>query len=199
MEMSPGFAVIDPYLIWFYRLTGYAFVDFLIGTFVLAWVALIVGEFTISLAFLASRKYIDSTTGEVVRYQNLSVDALAAGDKEAYSASNKLANDAFGKSFFMQIALSAAFLWPIFFALDWMRQRFSDVEFRVLFTDYSVGYICVFVALYAAAYIVFKRIKYKLPYFRNIKAILDIYRDRAEQIKGFEQALPTGADETGSK
>jgi hypothetical protein len=175
VEMHPWYMLIDPFLVWFYRLTGYALVDFLVGTFFLALLTVVIGEFTISLAFLASRKYIDDTTDEVVRYQNLSVDALSAGDKEAYRAANKLANDAFGRSFFMQIALSAAFLWPIFFAVDWMGHRFSDVEFRILFTDYSVGYICIFIALYAAARIIFKRIKYKLPYFKNIGSILNSY------------------------
>jgi hypothetical protein len=181
--------VIDPYLIFFYRITGYGFLDFLIGTFVLAFMALIIGELTISWAFLVSRKYINRNTDEVVRYQNLSVDALAAGDKEAYLASNKLANDAFGRSFFMQIALSAAFLWPIFFALGWMGHRFSEVEFRIVFTDYSVGYVCIFITLYAAAHMIFKRIKYKLPYFRNMKAILDAGRERTQQMKSFEDIL----------
>jgi len=175
MEMNPFYMVIDPCLIFFYRITGYGFVDFLIGTFALAFIALILGELTISWAFLLSRKYIEKITSEVTRYQNLSEGALAVGDQKAYAASNKLANDAFGRTFFMQIALSAAFLWPIFFALDWMGHRFSGVEFRIVFTDYSVGYICVFIALYAAAYILFKRVKYKLPYFRNIGAILDSY------------------------
>ena len=142
----------------------------------LAFIALIVGELTISWAFLLSRKYIEKISSEVTRYQNLSEEALAAGDKTAYVASNKLANDAFGRSFFMQIALSAAFLWPIFFALDWMGHRFAEIEFRILFTDYSVGYICIFITLYAAAYMIFKRIKYKLPYFRNIGAILNNYK-----------------------
>ena len=46
---------------------------------------------------------------------------------------------------------------------------FSDVEFPLLFSDYSVGFVGVFIPLYAAAYLIFKRIKYKLPYFRRIK------------------------------
>ena len=174
--MNSVYTLIDSCLIFFYRITGYALLDFLIGTFVLAFISLIVGELTISWAFLLSRKYIDKITSEVTRYQNLSEQALAAGDKTAYVASNKLANDAFGRSFFMQIALSAAFLWPIFFALDWMGRRFAEIEFRILFTDYSVGYICVFITLYAAAYMMFKKIKYKLPYFRNIGAILNNYK-----------------------
>ncbi len=73
---------------------------FLLGTFVLALMSVIIGEFSISLIFRINRTFIDKQTDEIVRYQNLSIDALAAGDKEAYHASNKMANEAFGKSFF---------------------------------------------------------------------------------------------------
>jgi hypothetical protein len=175
MEMHPLWMLVDPYIIWFYRLTGYAFADFLVGTFVLAWIALLVGEFTISVVFLIARKRIDASTDEARHYQDLSAEALSAGDKVAYRAANKLANDAFGRSFFMQIALSAAFLWPIFLALAWMGKRFSELEFPLVSSDYSIGYAGVFIVLYAAAYLIFKKIKYRLPYFRRIKSILDSY------------------------
>jgi hypothetical protein len=175
MEMHPLWILVDPYIIWLYRLTGYAFADFIFGTFVLAWIALLVGEFTVSVVFLAAKQRIDASTDEARRYQDLSADALSAGNKEAYRAANKLANDAFGKSFFMQIALSAAFLWPIFLALAWMTQRFAELEFPILFSSFSLGFTGVFIVMYATAYLIFKRIKYRLPYFRRIKSILDSY------------------------
>ena len=56
-----------------------------------------------------------------------------------------------------------------------MRYRFDDIEFQLLFTDNTVGFLCVFIALYAAARLIFGKIKYKLPYFRNIRAILNNY------------------------
>ena len=171
--MNPLLLAIDPYVIWFYRLTGHAFPDFLIGTFVLALVTLFIGELCISVVFLICRKHIDRTTEEMVHYQHLSEGAQAAGDRDAYRASNKLANDAFGRTFFMQIAFSAAFLWPVFFALTWMGSRFADVEFPLLFTGATVTYVCVFIALYAAAYLGFRRVKNRLPYFRTIKQMLD--------------------------
>jgi hypothetical protein len=183
MDMQPIYVAIDPYVIWFFRMSGYTFVDFLIGTFVLAFIALIVGEFTISLAFLAARKRIDTTNAELTRYQNLSLNALRVADTDAYHASNKLANDAFGKSFFMQVALSAAFLWPIFFVLDWMQWRFSGVEFEFLFLERTVGPVCVFIPLYAAVYLIFKRTKHRLPYFKKISDILDAYHGNAGGVK----------------
>ncbi len=188
--MNPIFIHIDPALIWFYRLTGNALVDFLTGTFVLAFLALITGEVTASFAFLAGRRYIERTSAEMVKYQNLSMDALKAGDKAAYQAANKLANDAFGRSFFMRSAMSAGYLWPAFLALAWMNYRFWDVHFVLITPRFTVGYVFMFIVLYAAAYLVFKRIKYKLPHFRRIKTILEGYRDSTEQMKTPADLLP---------
>ena len=185
--MHPVWMVVDPYLIWFYRVSGYGFPDFLIGTFVLAWLALLMGEFTIAVVFMLVKERIDTTTQEARRYQDLSAEAMAAGEKEAYHAANKLANDAFGRSFFMQIALSGAFLWPIFVALAWMDLRFRDVEFSLLFTGYSVGFIGMFIVLYAAAYLIFKKIKYRLPFFRRIKTVLDSYDQPGKETEGLER------------
>ncbi len=196
MQVHPVYAVFDPYLIWFYRITDYPFVDFLIGTFVLSMIAVVIGEFTISLAFLANRKFIEKTTDEVVRYQNISVDAIEAGNKPAYKAANKVANEAFGRSFFMQIALSTAFLWPIPFALAWMSYRFADLEFGLLFTDHTVGYPFVFFPLYVGAYLLFKRVKYKIPYFRRIRRILDSSANRHREMRSFADLLPSKKKKT---
>ncbi len=174
MQMPPLFLALDPYLIWFYRITGHAPVDFLLGTLVLACQAMFIGECCISLAFLAVRQHIDRATAEADRYQLLSLEALAEGDKDTYRAANKVANDAFGKSFFMQIALSAAFLWPIFFILAWMQYRFAGLAFPLL-GGYSLGYIGVFILLYLPAYLLFRKVKHRLPHFRRLKAILDSY------------------------
>lgn len=173
MEMNPFYQALDPYLIWFYRLTGHAGVDLVIGTLVLALVALLIGEVTTFLAFWFTRKRVDRYAEEAAKYQTLSMDALKAGNKEAYTAANKLANEAFGHSFFQQAALSAAFLWPVFFALAWMQYRFLEVEFPIPGTNWSLGFIGVFIILYVAAYFLFKQIKNRLPYFRRVKAIQD--------------------------
>ncbi len=95
--MKPLFELFDPYFIWFFRMSGYTFVDFLVGTFLLALMAVIIGELTISVVFLITRRTIDKVNAEVVKYHSLSEDALSAGDRTSYKAANKLANDAFGK------------------------------------------------------------------------------------------------------
>ncbi len=173
--MHPVWIIIDPYLIWSFRLTGYALPDFLLGTFFMAWLALFMGEFSVSLVFLAIRPRVDAATLEARRYQDLSQEALSTGDKEAYTAANKLANDAFGRSFFMQVAMSAAYFWPSCVAIAWMGLRFSEVEFPLLFSSISMGFIGIYILMFAGAYLIFKRIKFKLPYFRRIKLILDSY------------------------
>lgn len=173
MEMPSLFQYLDPYLIWFYRLTGHAWVDFLLGTFILASIALLLGEITVSLVFLAARKRINHATAEAERYQSLSLEAMRAGNKSAYDAANTLANEAFGKSFFLQLTLSAAFLWPIPFALAWMQHRFFEVEVPIPFTGHTASYIAPFIILYLAAYQIFKRLKRRLPLCQRLKAMTD--------------------------
>src|SRR5208337_2421451 len=173
MEMPSLYLFLDPYLIWFYRLTGQPGWNFIIGTSVVAVLALMVGEFTSFLASLMVRRHFTQVAGEAKKYQDLSMEALKAGDRPAYEAANKLANDAFNKSFFMQLALSATFFWPIFFMLGWMQERFQGIEIPLVVVPYSLGFVGIFIILYALAYFLFKRVKYRLPYFRRIKGILD--------------------------
>ncbi len=169
MEMSP-FLFVDPYLIWFFRLTGQSWLNFLLGNLVLAFLALLVGEFTSLLASFMVRRHFEQVAGEAKKYQNLSMEALEAGDRPAYEAANQLANEAYNKSFFMQVALSATFFWPIFFVLGWLQYRFFELEFPIPFTGLSLGYIGVFILLYLLTYFLFKRVKYRLPYLRRLKA-----------------------------
>jgi hypothetical protein len=169
MEMHPFYRVLDPVFIWFYRLTGHAGMDLVIGTLVLAIVALLIGEATVFLAYWLIRNRIAPFIEEASKYQTLSMEALKAGNKEAYKAANKLANDAFGQSFFQQAALSAAFLWPVFFALAWMQYRFLDIELSIPGTSWSIGFIGVFIPIYVTAYLTLKR----LPWFRRIKGVFE--------------------------
>jgi hypothetical protein len=173
MEMPSLYLFLDPYLIWFYRLTGQPGWDFLIGTSVVAVLALMVGEFTSFLASLLVRRHFTQVAGEARKYQDLSMEALKAGDRPAYEAANKLANDAFNKSFFMQLALSATFFWPIFLMLGWMQERFQGIEIPLVLIPYSLGFVGIFIILYILAYFIFKRVKYRLPYLRGMKANLD--------------------------
>ena len=185
MEMHPVYLYLDPYLIWFYRLTGSAEVNFLLGTLALAVLSLLVGEFTSFLASFMVRRHFEQVTGEARRYQDLSMEALKAGDRPAYEAANKLANEAFGKSFYSQVALSATFVWPIFLALGWMQHRFLEVAFPLPFVGFSLGYIGVFLILYITAYFMFKPVKRRLPYYRRIQELRDASGGTARNLKSF--------------
>lgn len=173
MEMHPLFLFLDPYLIWFYRLTAQAEVNFYLGTLMVAVLALLVGELTSSLAFFLVRRHFEQITSEAKRYQELSMEALKAGDRPAYEAANKLANEFFSKSFYLQLASSAAFFWPIAFILAWMQYRFFELEFPLPYLGFSLGFIGIFIILYAAAYFLFRLVKRKLRHSRGTNKILD--------------------------
>jgi hypothetical protein len=190
MEMHPVYLWLDSYLIWFYRLTGSAEVNFLLGTLALAVHSLLVGELTAWLASLMVRRHFQPVAGEAKRYQDLSMEALKAGDRPAYEAANQLANEAFGKSFFMQVALSATFFWPIFLALAWMQQRFLQVQLPLPLIGFSLGYPGVFVILYIAAYFAIKPVKRRMPYVRRLKETMDASGQTARERQGCGELLP---------
>ena len=128
------------------------------------------------------------------------MEALKSGDRPAYEAANTVANEAFGKSFFMQVALSATFFWPIFFTLGWMQYRFLEIAFPLPFIGFSLGYTGVFVILYIAAYVIFKAVKRRMPHFRRLKELKDASGRSARNLKSCGDPLlpaaagkPTGA------
>ena len=159
MEMPSFLLALDPFLIWWYRLPDNAYIGFFWGTFVLALICVIIGDVTLSLALRLVGRRLENLSAESLKYQDLSIEAAKAGDKASYKAANKLANEAFGMSFFSQMAVSMARLWPLPFALAWMQTRFTEVEFPLPVIGFSLGYIGVFIILYIAAYFLFKQVK----------------------------------------
>jgi hypothetical protein len=69
--------------------------------------------------------------------------------------------------------MSAGFLWPAFLALAWMQERFQGIEIPLVVVPYSLGFAGIFVILYILAYVLVKRLKYRLPQLRRLKANLD--------------------------
>jgi len=148
MEMQPVMQALDPYLIFCYRLTGWAGLDFILGTAVLALLCLGLGRATALVVLRMLQPRLEKYGAEAARYQELATTALRAGDKAAYKAANTLANEAFGHTFFQQVALSAAYLWPIFFALAWMQYRFLELAVPIPGTSWSLGFIGAFLLIY---------------------------------------------------
>lgn len=169
---------IDDFLIFFYRLTGFAYLDYLIGTLCLSLICVLIGELTVSLAIRFNQRILDQMADEIDKKESLSMAAYAAGDKEGYKALNKQATDEWGKHFFTMVGYSAGILWPIPFAMGWMQTRFNDVDFELamplsLIFGQTVGYLFTFIPLYILTRIIFKYLRPYLPYFRGVQKMLD--------------------------
>ena len=168
----------DNFLIFFYRITGHSLLDYYIGTVMLAFFCVVIGEISVSLALKFNKPYIDHLTDEMTAKERLSIVAYQAGDESGYKALNKEATDAWGKKFFTMVAYSAGILWPIPFAFGWLQYRFQDVAFplafplSVLFGD-TVGYTFTFIPLYILCRIIFKYMRPWLPYFKGVQKIID--------------------------
>jgi hypothetical protein len=168
-------ALLDSILLSLYRITGNPLVDYFLGTFLLAFIAVVIGEYTISLVFRVNKTHLERLNAHVEKMSNLSLEALSQGDKKSYTALNQEGNDAYGRLFFNKFGLSAASLWPIFFALAWMERHFSEIGLPLPWVGWKINYIFFFVLCYIPARSVFGRIKHKLPYFRKMHEMLLSY------------------------
>ena len=193
--MATWFVSIDQTLIQLFRVTGVTFLDYLMGTFALALISVILGELTISLALKFNRKHVDQMMADMIKMNNLSIMALKSRDKGSYKACNDTANDAFGKYFFNMIAYSASSLWPAFFALAWMQTRFGQVEFPLPYPLQlalpSTGYFATFLLCYVVSRILFKNVRRYLPYFRTVQKMLDAAdKESSERMMTFADLMP---------
>ncbi len=172
------YVTADLFLIYFYRMTDIPILNFLIGTFSLSFICVIIGELSVSLALKFNKRYVDEMTAEMKEKERLSMVAYRAGDKVSYKALNKEATDVWGKSFFTMVAHSAGILWPLPFAMGWLGSRFADVDFLVappfsLLFDQGVGYMFTFIPMYILSRILFKYMRPYLPYFKGVQKMLD--------------------------
>ncbi len=168
----------DSILIHLYRVTGNPLADYYLGTFLLAFLSVLVGEFTISLVFKVNKSHLDKLNSKVEKMNRLSEEALRLGDQASYTAINKEGNDAFGRLFFNKFGLSAASLWPIFFALAFMQERFAEIALPLPFFGWEINYVFFFLLNYIPARILFGRMKRRLPYFRGAHQALLAYEKK---------------------
>ncbi|MBW2408452.1 MAG: hypothetical protein JRF72_01545 [Deltaproteobacteria bacterium] len=176
--LSSLYLLADSFLIFFYRITGMPLVDYFMGTFFIAFLCVVVGELSVSLALGFNQRYIDEMNSEMETKEKLSIAAYRSGDRASYRALNRQATDVWGKQFFTMVAYSAGILWPIPCALGWMQTRFADVQFALAFPlslvfGKEVGYTFVFIPLYIFCRILFKYIRPFLPYFKGVQNALD--------------------------
>jgi len=148
------------------------FLEFMASSLLAAFVSVVVGEVTISFAYRANRGYLRRLNREVEDYRRLSEEASLLADPETYRIINREGNEAFGRLFFHKIALSAASLWPIFFALDWLQDRYASKEILVPGTSWEANYVVSFLVSYVLARFLFGKVKKAIPYFRRIDRML---------------------------
>jgi hypothetical protein len=168
---TPLFHLIDGFLIAPYRWPENPAVGWWVGTFALAVWATLLGEATLALAHRVNRFRIKQVEEEMLKRHRQSIDALKAGDRTAYKSINKLANEAFGQTFFLRLAMACAALWPVACALGWLQMRFSGVRFKLPFalplSGDSVSYPFVFIPLYVLVRILFGKIKARISRARE--------------------------------
>lgn len=133
--------LLDPLLIAPYRALDDPVLAWWLGTIWVAGLSILVGELTLALGKRLNRRTLDQHAGEAKDMQEKSMAALKAGDKAAYKAMNRLANESFGRSFFQRAALGAAALWPLFLAAGWMQRRFAGLDIPLLGDQLSVGWV----------------------------------------------------------
>ena len=170
-----------------FRWPSSALLGMWLGSACLAAYCVVIGELCAAGLFLLHRRHFTGMQDGMVRYHNISVQALHAGDKETYLAANKMAREDFGKSFFAQAAAGMSSLWVVPFALAWMSLRFEGIElYRVPGTEKHAGYVFVFLVAYIALRIAFSRwAKPRLPLFRRIAAM----KKQAAEARGAMRSL----------
>jgi len=155
-------SVVDPTLIQLYRITGNAFADYLLGTFLLALTSVLLGKCTVPLVLRCNRAHNKRLAKELDEKHELSLTALHQGDQRAYRAINNQASEAYGRYYFNLAAHSFASLWPLPFALEWMQSRFLAVELPFIHPLSSflppLGFFAVFVLCYILARILLKSV-----------------------------------------
>lgn len=187
---------MDAWLMPVYRLPETPIIGFYLGTAVLSVVCVILGDITYNLVIRADRARIKETSSETTRYNNLSIEALQAGDGNSYRACNKMANEAFGRMFFLQLALSTAALWPIPFALSWLQYRFFTVEFPLSLIPLTFGYAGVFIPMYILIRVLYGKINARLPFLRGAKEIFRELHKEAERMKSWQDVFPEPTPKT---
>ncbi len=157
------YSLIDTLLMPVYRFPDNSLIGYFLGTTLLSFACIVIGEGTMDFAFRFNREMIGKNTGEMNHFQGLSVEALKSGDKTAFRACNGIANEAYGKSFFSQIALSASSLWPVFIALGWMQYRFAAVDISTLLpmplSGPAIGYFASFMFCYISTRAIMTKIR----------------------------------------
>ncbi len=160
-----------------YRFWGNPVIGWWLGTFLLALWSTILGRLTMTLVFRVNRKTVRESVEQTANHHQQSMNALRSGDKSAFKAINTLANEAYGKTFFLQVAMASSSLWPVPLALAWLEMRFSSVNFpfplNLPFTGGTVNYVFIFLLVYICTRIMFNDLIKRVHRLKGEKALHD--------------------------
>ncbi len=150
---------LDAFLIAPFRLVSNSHMGMWLGCVVLSVYCVLIGNLLYNLIIRLHIKYYSHLYAEMQDYHKISMNALHAGNKEAYFAANKLAHEYFGKHFFARASVGMATLLPVPFALAWLALRFEGINLYTLpFTSLHAGYVFVFLTTYIVVRIMSGRI-----------------------------------------
>ena len=166
--IAPLLEIIDPFLIAPFRFFDDPILGWWVGTLVLAFWTVLVGELTVAAVFRINRAVTVEQWKETTYYHEQSLKAKQAGDESAYKGINKLANEAYGKSFFLFIAMGMASICPAFFAAAWLNMRFGEIVFSLpkWIGGVELSFLAPFVLLYLAVRILFSKLKRVIPFLK---------------------------------
>jgi hypothetical protein len=153
---------VDPVLIAPFRFFTNSMVGWWAGITTLAFWSTLLGELTMAGVFRINHRAVMKNMDETAYYHKQSMKAKQAGDEKAYNGINRLANEAYGKSFFLMIAMGMAGLWPAFFAAAWLDMRFGDIVFSLpkWAGGLELNFLAPFILCYVGMRLVYIRIKH---------------------------------------
>ncbi|MBF0528744.1 MAG: hypothetical protein HQK55_05630 [Deltaproteobacteria bacterium] len=188
--MEIYYQLMDLWLMPVYRFPDAAILGFYSGTVIIAMACVLGGDAALNIVLRLDHQRLTELTAEVTKLHNLSIAALEAGDGDSYRACNKLANEAFGRLFFLQAAWSMASLWPLPFALAWLQYRFGEVDFPLVWLGWRLNYFGVFLIMYILVRIIYKRLRPRLPFFRKAHEIFQAVSGATARMRSFTELLP---------
>ena len=153
--------VIDPVLIFPYRMFENPVAGWCLGTFVLSLWSVVIGEITLMVAGRINQKAVSDNLERTLHYHDLSLRAKQAGDEASYQGINRLANESYGKSFFLLMSMGMAGLWPAFFAAAWLDMRFGNFKFPLpgWLGGLELSFIAPFILFYILQRFAWSRVK----------------------------------------
>ncbi|MDR1776947.1 MAG: hypothetical protein LBR31_03860 [Desulfovibrio sp.] len=163
---------LDAFLIAPFRWPESAYAGMWLGSGILAFYCLALGECVVASLYLLHHRYYAQDAAEMTRCHRISMNALHSGDREAYLAANMLAREHFGKNFFSGASLGLSSLWPLPFALGWMALRFEGIDLYALpVWNCKAGYVFVLLSQYMALRLCFGRVRKFLPLFGRVDTL----------------------------